>query len=442
MGKPIDIEEVLPVYKVEQNCIISKQGDITLAYEVSLPEIFTLSNPEYEAIHHTLIKAIKILPRHTIFHKQDWFVEDHYRSDFSKKDVSFLSRASEKFFHERPYLDHRCFVMLTKKAQDRKTSNSFFSNLLRRSFVPPETIRPEIVEDFMDSAGQFERILQDSGFLKLRRLTDDDLAGNDKHPGLLEKYCYLLTDAALPVIKDIHINDELKIGDHFCQLYTLADVEDLPSLCGARINYDKYSTDKTKFSISFASPLGQLLACNHIYNQFIFIDDAQKTIKQLESKRLRLQSLSAYSRENAISKDATNDFLNEAISQQRMPVKASFNVLVWTDQKDKLKELKTIVSSALSQMDAATKQETDGAPQIFWAGLPGNEADFPMNDTFDTFAEQAACFLNLESNYRSSVSPVGLRLGDRLTGQPLHVDISDEPVKNGTCTNHLSLEKI
>jgi len=49
------------------------------------------------------------------------------------------------------------------------------------------------------------------------------------------------------------------------------------------------------------------------------------------------------------------------------------------------------------------KQETDGAPQVFWAGLPGNEADFPMNDTFDTFAEQATCFLNLETNYQSSV---------------------------------------
>ena len=86
-------------------------------------------------------------------------------------------------------------------------------------------------------------------------------------------------------------------------------------------------------------------------------------------------------------------------------------------------------------MDAVPKQELDGAPQIHWAGIPGNAADFPMNDTFDTFAEQATCFLNLETNYRSSISPVGIRLGDRLTGKPVHVDISDEPVKKGICTN-------
>src|SRR5207237_3565235 len=58
-----------------------------------------------------------------------------------------------------------------------------------------------------------------------------------------------------------------------------------------------------------------------------------------------------------------------------------------------------------------------------------------MNDTFDTFAEQATCFLNLETNYQSSISPVGIRMGDRLTGRPIHVDISDEPVKKGICTN-------
>jgi conjugation system TraG family ATPase len=58
-----------------------------------------------------------------------------------------------------------------------------------------------------------------------------------------------------------------------------------------------------------------------------------------------------------------------------------------------------------------------------------------MNDTFDTFAEQACCFLNLETNYRSSLSPCGIRLGDRLSGKPLHVDLSDEPMKKGVTTN-------
>lgn len=435
MSQAIPFFKTFPVYKIEHDCILSKQGDVTLAYEATLPEIFTLSDQEYEAFHHILIKAIKVLPKNSVFHKQDWFFSQRHKADFENTDLSFLSRSSERFFNERQYLDHKCYIMLTQKPADRKPSSSLFSNLIRSSIVPDEPINPQRIQEFLDCAGQFERILNDSGFIKLVRINNDKLAGSAKQAGLLERYCFLLSETDTPMIKDIHFADGIKVGDQYCQVYALSDVEDLPSLCGSRINYDRYSTDKTKFSVGFASPIGQLLSCNHIYNQYIFIEDVNKTIRQLESKRLRLQSLSTYSRENAISRDATNDFLNEAISSQRQPVKAHFNVMLWTDNKAELKELKTQVSSALAQMDAIAKLESDGAPQIFWAGIPGNEADFPLNDTFDTFVEQATCFLNLETSYRSSISPVGIRLGDRLTGKPVHVDISDEPVRQGICTN-------
>jgi len=429
------LENMLPVMGIEHDAILSYHGDVTIAFEVTLPEIFTLSDQEYEALHQTWIKAIKVLPARSILHKMDWFIDSKYKANFSSEDNSFLSQSSERFFNERPFLDHRCYILLTKKAAGRKAANSLFSTLLKRSIVPEETLNPQALQDFLDAAGQFKRILEDSGFITLQRLTEKDLQSSHIKAGLIEKYYYLSEKSAALVYKDIAFDNGIRVGDLHCQQFTLADAADLPSLCGSRINYDRYSTDKTKFSIGFASPIGQLLSCNHLYNQYLFIDDPQKTIQKLESKRLRLQSLSNYSRENMIARDATNEFLNEAISQQRMPVKAHFNILVWTDNKEELKELKNQVSSALAQMDASAKLETIGAPQIWWAGIPGNEADFPINDSFDTFVEQACCFLNLETGYRSSISPVGIRLGDRLTGKPVHVDISDEPIKKGICTN-------
>lgn len=426
------LEEILPIMDVEHDCILSKQGDITVAYKVELPEIFTLSNSDYEAFHQIWIKAIKILPKFTVLHKQDWFIESKYKADFTKDDISLLSRSSELFFNERPFLDHSCYIFITKKPSGRKNSSSLFSSLIRRSIVPEETLQLSVLQDFLDACGQFVHILQESGFVRCDRLTREKIVSSRIGIGIIERYCTLSENR---YIRDIDFNDGIKVGGQHCQLYTLADAVDLPPLCGSRINYDRYSTDRTKFSVGFASTLGQLLSCNHIYNQYIFIEDSQKTLQKLESKRLRLQSLSAYSRENSIARDATNDFLNEAISQQRLPVKAHFNVLVWTDEKEKLKDLKNMVSAGLAQMDAVAKMETVGAPQIFWSGIPGNAADFPMNDTFDTFAEQAACFLNLETGYRSSLSPMGIRLGDRLTGKPVHVDISDEPMKMGISTN-------
>jgi len=419
--------DLLPLYGAEHDALLSKMGDITVAFKIELPELFTLSNEEYEALHHAWIKAIKVLPPHSILHKQDWFTETSFKPQFIKEDNSFLSRSSDRFFNERPFLDHQAYIFLTKKPANRKVSTSVFSSLLKRSMVPEETIQPKHFHDFMNHIGQFEKILSDSGFVVLQKLNNDELIN------LVSQYVNL--QSGDETLRDIVFHPEWMIGENHCQLYTMADAQFVPALCGSRINYDKYSTDKTKFSVGFASPVGQLLSCNHIYTQYVFIEDSPKTLQKLESKRLRLQSLSAYSRENSIAKEATDQFLNEAIAEQRLPVKAHFNILAWTSNRDELKVIRNLCSSAVTQMDATPKIETEGAPQIFWAGIPGNAADFPMNDTFDTFSPQACCFFNMETNYKSSLSPIGIRLGDRLTGRPVHVDISDEPMNKGICTN-------
>ena len=431
----VEASKIFPIYKVQHDSILSMAGDITIVYRAQLPEIFTLSERDYEAYHQAWVRAIKLLPEHSIFHKQDWFIESGYKPAFEKHGNSFLSKSSERFFNERPFLAHECFIYLTKKPSGRKLSSSAFSNICRKSIVPGQTVDPSLFKDFIGACGQFERILSDSGFCQLERLKDDDLAGTANKAGIIERYCFLLGEDQMPMIRDIHVKDEIRIGEKQVELYTLSDTEDLPALCGSRINYDKYSTDRTKFSIGFSSPLGALLNCNHILNQYVFIEDAGKTLKRLEAKKLRLHSLSAYSRENAINRDATNDYLNEAIALGRSPVKAHFNVMVWSDDPTKSRDLKNMVSSAMAQMDAVAKIETDGKAQIWFAGLPGNEADFPMNDSFDTFIQQATCFFNLETNYRCSISQYGIRFGDRLTGNPVNVDISNEPFDLGWINN-------
>jgi conjugation system TraG family ATPase len=390
-----ELKKILPIMGIEQDCILSKQGDFTVVFKVDLPEVFTLSDEEYENLHQAWVKAVKVLPNGTVLHKQDWFTANTYKGK-ADKTSSFLNASSERYFEGRPFLDHECYVLLTKKPAGRKPSSSVFSNLIRSSLVPADTLKPQALHDFLDLAGQFKRLLEDSHLLRLVQVKTAELESQPRKAGLIERYCYLTPQAEKITYNDITFGDDIRIGDQQVAIYTLGDALDLPSHCGSRVTYDRYSTDKTRFPLSFAAGLGLLLPCSHVYNQFIVIGDAQQTLKQMEKKRLRLQSLSAYSRENAISRDATNDFLNEAISRQRLPVKAHFNVMVWSDNAEELKAMKNQVASALAGMDAAAKPETAGAPQLWWAGIPGNAADLPANDTFDTFAEQACCFLNQE----------------------------------------------
>jgi len=426
------MQDIFPVMGVEHQCILSRMGDITLAYEAILPPLFSVSDQEYTTLHHSLTKAISVLPKHTVFHKQDRFVRSAWRPGHARTG-SFLARCSDRFFDGRPLLDHRCVILLTRQPLHRNLGSSLCSSLVKRSIVPQQAISREALHDFCDCAAQFARILCDSGLVSLRRLTDGELAGTHEHSGIIEQYCTLQFDGR-PVVRDMSFDNDIRIGEFHCELYTLADVQHLPSLCGPRINYDRYSTDNSKFPVGFAASLGQLLHCNHIYNQYVFIGDAARTIRHLERKRLRLQSLSAYSRENNLARQATDEYLDEAVSAQQLPVKASYNLLVWSEDRETLRNVRNQVSAALAQMDAVVKMESVGAPQIYWAGIPGNEADFPVNETFDTFAAQAACLLNMESGYPPNASS-GIRLGDRLTGVPLTVDLSDEPVTRGICTN-------
>lgn len=428
------LHEIFPIMDVEHDAIISKHGDISIVYACQLPEIFTQSDENYEAIHQGFIKAIKVLPKDTILHKQDWFIRTLYSSSEGNVGDSFLTKSSNRYFEGRGYLLHESYMVLTKKASGQKTASSISGNLLRPSIVPDQSVNPLVFESFEDQCGQFQKILESVGII-LHRVADNELLSDRHKAGLIERYCHLNTTNENVFIKDVQFKDQFKIGSNYLQVFTLADTEEMPAMCGAKATYEKYSADKTKFSIGFASTLGLLLDCNHIYNQYIMIGDAQASIKKLESKRLKLQSLSNYSRENAIARDAVNEFLNECISQSRLPVRAHFNIITWTENKVECKDIRNLVATALAQMNAVSKQETVGAAQIWWAGIPGNAGAFPMNETLETFAEQASCFLSLETNYDSCDPKEGIRFCDRLSGKPVYVDLFDAPRRQGITSN-------
>lgn len=76
--KATTLESRFPLLAVEHGCIISKDADITAAFEVELPEVYTVTAEEYEGIHATWCKAIKVLPDYSVLHKQDWYVKEEY----------------------------------------------------------------------------------------------------------------------------------------------------------------------------------------------------------------------------------------------------------------------------------------------------------------------------------------------------------------------------
>lgn len=114
----------------------------------------------------------------------------------------------------------------------------------------------------------------------------------------MEKY-FSLSQTDTTTLKDISMgSDEMKIGNNILCLHTLSDAEDMPGKVGTDTRYEKLSTDRSDFRLSFASPVGVLLSCNHIYSQYIFIDYHTENLKQFEKMARNMHSLSKYSRVN------------------------------------------------------------------------------------------------------------------------------------------------
>ncbi|MBD9165510.1 MAG: TraG family conjugative transposon ATPase [Parabacteroides johnsonii] len=433
--KASTLESKFPLLSVEHGCIVSKDADITVGFRVELPELYTVTSAEYEAIHATWVKAMKVLPDYCIVHKQDIFIRETYKPDTDREDMSFLSRSFERHFNERPYLNHYCYLFLTKTTKERSRTQSNFSTLCRGFIVPKEIKDKEAVTKFLESVGQFASILNESGYLGLRQLTDEEITGTDTEAGIIEKY-FSLSQTDTTTLEDITLKaDEMKIGDNYLCLHTLSDVEDLPGEVVTDSRYEKLSTDRSDCRLSFAAPIGLLLPCNHIYNQYVFIDDSAANLQKFEKMAKNMHSLSRYSRSNQINKEWIDEYLNEAHSFGLTSVRCHCNVMAWSDDREELKRIRNEVGSQLAQMECKPRHNTVDTPTLFWAAIPGNAADFPAEESFYTFIEQAVCFFSQETNYRNSPSPFGIKMVDRLTGKPLHLDISDLPMKKGIITN-------
>lgn len=430
------LERRFPLLSVENGCIVSKDADLTVAFEVELPELYTVTADEYEAMHSSWIKAMKVLPEHSVVCKQDWFVKETYRPKTDDGEQSFLTRSYELHFNERPYLNHKCYLFLTKTTRERSRRKSDFNTLCRGFLLPKEITDKDAAARFLEAVEQFERIMNDSGHIRLRRLETDEITGTKERPGLVEKYFSLSLEDETAVLQDICLKPgRMRIGDKRLCLHTLSDTEDLPGRLSTDMRYERMSTDRSDCRLSFAAPVGLLLSCNHIYSQYVFIDDAQEILQMMEKNSRNMLSLSKYSRSNAVNQEWTEMYLDEAHTKGVLPVRCHCNVIAWAEDAEEFRRIRNDTGSQLAMMECTPRYNTIDPPVIYWAGIPGNAGDFPSEESFYTFLEQAVCLFAGETNYRSSPSPFGIRLADRQNGIPVHVDISDLPMKRGIITN-------
>ena len=157
---------------------------------------------------------------------------------------------------------------------------------------------------------------------------------------------------------------DMRIGNKHLCLHTLSQTEDLPTEVSTGNRFKRLPTDRSDCRLSFAAPVGLQLSCNHIYNQYVFIDNSDETLQKFEKTARNMHSLSRYSRQNAINKEWIDEYLNEAHSQGLQSVRAHFNVLAWGEELEELKHLRNDVGSQLANMECVPRHNTVDCPTL------------------------------------------------------------------------------
>jgi len=107
--KKINLSAYHPILDVQDNSVFANNGNVVLCYEVDNPEIYSLSEKDFEDMHGSWFQAFKSLPTATVIHKQDIYRKTFYSAE-ELPNKSFLQRATNNYFKGRDYLQHNCYL--------------------------------------------------------------------------------------------------------------------------------------------------------------------------------------------------------------------------------------------------------------------------------------------------------------------------------------------
>lgn len=430
----IDYQSVFPILSVEDGYVLSKRGEVTVLFELSLPEVFTVSYNDYMLMHSTWSKVLRILPVPTIVHKQDFYNTKRFNAQSLRTHRSYLDDAYWSFFDGREYLLHRCYIYFTKTNLKQIETSGLGSMLCKSDYIGSK-INPDEQQQFLDAIEQLVAIVNDTKVMHLRRLTTEEIVGAEGQLGLYDLLFSLGGETLGDVRFGEKLDDRMRIGDDLLSIISLSNLDQLPDTVSLSIESSEYSTSVTSLMTSMMFPIGLGLQIPHILNQYIILTDSEKKKEEVESRQKSLIAMSQLSVENGVNAEYCDKFLMDMRVNNIRAVECHVNVMTWGPDNAVLKNNKLEISKRLTPNGFVGKTLSLDVPVVFWASIPGNGGDLPHEETFITGLEQAVCLFSSESNHRDSPSDFHLTLCDRLTGTPVRIDISDLPYKQGIITN-------
>ncbi|MGC1632807.1 MAG: DUF3875 domain-containing protein, partial [Gelidibacter sp.] len=338
----INISAYQPIADIQDNMIFANNGNVVLCYEGTLPEIYSLSEKDFEDIHGAWFQALKSLPIGTVVHKQDVYLKKSYSSE-KLPNKTFLEKATHDHFNGREYIEHKCylFFILTK---NKTLNNPKYIN-------PFQKISKGIVKELDDTVKSFTSAVSDSvSFINNSRkmtflpLSPEEILQltsryfNGFNEGfdtdiLLDKKCVTIGKNHFDALA---INSELCFGE---------------SVQSSKTN-ERFTSDDFVFHQGFIDGLGLTLNENHIVNQILYLDEKQKWRKLLDKKIEELNKSSNFGSQNKVVLGKIQYILDQinADDSSRI-IRGHLNIVYWAKESKDLDRIASKIKTEFKELD-------------------------------------------------------------------------------------------
>ncbi len=415
----INLSDFTPIIDIQDNIIFTNNGNVVLCYEGILPEIYSLSEKDFEDIHGVWFQALKSLPTGSVVHKQDIYLKKSYAADLLP-NTTFLEKATHDHFKGREFMEHRCYLFFTL-TKNKTLNNPKYVNPFRKVSKGIYQELDDNLKSFFSSVSDSVSFINNSrkmsllplGAVEIQALTNSFF--NGFHEGfdtdiLLNKSNVQVGDNYFDALA---INSELCFGD---------------TVQSSKIN-ERFTSDDFTFHQGFIDGLGLTLNENHMVNQIVYLDDRQKWRKLLDNKIEELQKSSNFGSQNKVVLGKIQHILDQINADDTSRIiRGHLNVIYWAKEAGELAQIASKVKTEFKELDITPYyprgEERKNYVLNSYCCFSSN---FSNSDVYVTDLKHALCLLINNTNYKSD--PTGIIFNDREHNIPVLKDVWDEGKK-------------
>ncbi|WP_300435464.1 TraG family conjugative transposon ATPase [Christiangramia sp.] len=415
----INLSKYRPIADIQDNIIFATNGNVVLCYEVILPEIYSLSEKDFEEIHGSWFQALKSLPVGTVVHKQDIYLKKAYSSD-KLPNKTFLEKATHDHFQGMKYMKHRCclFFILTK---NKTLNNPKYVNPFRKLTKGIERQMDDNVNSFIGSVSDSVSFINNSRKMEIIPLEANgiDELTNGYFNGFNEGFDtdILLEKSNVNIGENyfdaLAINSELCFGE---------------SVQSSKTN-EKFTSDDFVFHQGFIDGLGLTLKENHIVNQILYLDDKQKWRKLLDKKVEELNKSSNFGSQNKMVLGKIQHILDQINADDNARIiRGHLNIVFWDKKPENLSRIGSKIKTELKELDIIPYYPRgEERKNYILNSYCCFSTNFSNEDLYVTDLKHALCLFINNTNYKSDST--GIIFNDREHNIPVLKDVWDEQKK-------------